>query len=339
MKQIIVKINRSERRDKYFEGYQEGDPLEAALSIEVFNAGLASPDDPDDVLLEKIFHALNVDDYQGGYGNLTGRDVKEYHQKYPSLSVGDVVEINGQPYACQRLGWQKLERDHDSWVWVDAADVAKIIRSILKEHFGQTKFSVRTRKYAGGASIDVGWWDGPTEDEVNYRIKHLQAVSHMDISDYVHRKNTVHDGKVFHSGASHIFCKRKHSRAFLTECAKEVIAEWGIEYDIPTFNEYHSFGAYPSEGEGLNERIGGSNWSFSELIRKEAHGTNAYHVKFTDEPETFEWTDREGNRVHSTYHRGKVKSKWDGGKRTESVDYADWTEFKARKGAEVLANA
>src|SRR5690606_34789441 len=50
--------------------------------------------------------------------------------------------------------------------YIDAADVAKMIRKNLKSRFPGVKFSVRTSKYSGGASVDVPWFDGPTQREV-----------------------------------------------------------------------------------------------------------------------------------------------------------------------------
>ena len=42
-------------------------------------------------------------------------------------------------------------------VWVTTADTARLIRSALKAAFPDTKFSVRSRTYAGGSSIDVSY--------------------------------------------------------------------------------------------------------------------------------------------------------------------------------------
>jgi hypothetical protein len=345
MKQIIVKINRSERRDKYHAGYQKGDPLEAVLTIEVFNAGLTSPDDPDEVLLEATFKALNAPFFVP-VGNLTPADVEDYHSKYPSLSVGDVVEINRQPYACQNMGWEKLERDSE-WVWFDATDVAKIARKILKENYPDVKFSVRTRKYAGGASIDVDWWDGPLQKEVDALVKHLQSARHMDISDYVHHKRSIHDGTAFSSGANYIFPKRKHSKAFIEFCAKAVIERNRLEPLFPDPLEYaENFwsGAHLSDdAAGTYFEMHGQEVNLFQLVQQEAFVTVAKGARdfqfYEDEPETFEWTDDEGNRVTSVYHRGQVKSKWDGGKVTDKTSYREWNLFKARQGARELTNA
>lgn len=50
--------------------------------------------------------------------------------------------------------------------FVSVTDTAKLIRAQLKAKFPATKFSVRSDKYAGGASIDISWTDGPTGKDV-----------------------------------------------------------------------------------------------------------------------------------------------------------------------------
>lgn len=50
--------------------------------------------------------------------------------------------------------------------YVSATDTAKLVRKALKREFGGVKFSVRTDKYAGGASLRVGWTDGPAAPDV-----------------------------------------------------------------------------------------------------------------------------------------------------------------------------
>ena len=51
--------------------------------------------------------------------------------------------------------------------YISVTDTAKLVRKALKGAFPGTKFSVRSEKYAGGASIHVGWTDGPTTREVD----------------------------------------------------------------------------------------------------------------------------------------------------------------------------
>jgi hypothetical protein len=53
---------------------------------------------------------------------------------------------------------------------VGTTDTAKAIRALLKRKFPTTKFSVRSKIYAGGSSIDVSWTDGPTAKLVDAYI-------------------------------------------------------------------------------------------------------------------------------------------------------------------------
>jgi hypothetical protein len=45
--------------------------------------------------------------------------------------------------------------------YIPVAECAKILRKMLKASFPDTKFSVRSDSYSGGASIRVSWVDGP----------------------------------------------------------------------------------------------------------------------------------------------------------------------------------
>lgn len=49
---------------------------------------------------------------------------------------------------------------------INVADTAKILRKRLKAEFPNVKFSVRSKSYAGGASISVNWTDGPLTADV-----------------------------------------------------------------------------------------------------------------------------------------------------------------------------
>lgn len=51
--------------------------------------------------------------------------------------------------------------------YLTVADTAKLLRQHLRRAFPGVKFSVRSSRYAGGASIDVSWTDGPTDSEVD----------------------------------------------------------------------------------------------------------------------------------------------------------------------------
>ena len=95
---IKVLINKAPT--KYEKGYIEGDILVEATKFFVDN-GLS-----DQEILEATFTALNAPE-PNGIGNLTPAKIRVYHKVFPSLSVGDVVEIDGRRYACESLGWSE----------------------------------------------------------------------------------------------------------------------------------------------------------------------------------------------------------------------------------------
>lgn len=55
--------------------------------------------------------------------------------------------------------------------YLSCAETAKLIRQQLKAKFPSTKFSVKSSVYAGGASINVQWTDGPTDAMVDQVVK------------------------------------------------------------------------------------------------------------------------------------------------------------------------
>lgn len=59
--------------------------------------------------------------------------------------------------------------------YLSCAETAKLVRKALKDAFPGVKFSVRSSVYSGGASIDVGWTDGPTSKEVEAVAKQYQG--------------------------------------------------------------------------------------------------------------------------------------------------------------------
>lgn len=49
---------------------------------------------------------------------------------------------------------------------IDVVEVAKLIKRRLRNLYPDTKFSVRTDRFAGGSSVDISYVDGPTQSEV-----------------------------------------------------------------------------------------------------------------------------------------------------------------------------
>ena len=141
-------------------------------------------------------------------------------------------------------------------VYVSATDTAKLVRTALKEKFPATKFSVRTTKYAGGASLDVNWTGGPTTPKVDAVVKNFEGTEPDASGDFtdpvIHEKN----GQRIHYGARHILTMRMITQASYDVIKAEVLASLGM-----TFAEVHNGQSYPVPQIVL-ERA--SHWRYSQ---------------------------------------------------------------------------
>lgn len=100
------------------------------------------------------------------------------------------------------------------------SDTAKLLRAALKAAWPGVKFSVRSSSYAGGASIDVAWTDGPTQSEVE-AVAGLYAGATFDgMIDLKSHHSTLlastgGDVRVVQFGADFVFCHRTISDALI----------------------------------------------------------------------------------------------------------------------------
>lgn len=97
--------------------------------------------------------------------------------------------------------------------YISVTDTAKLLREALKKAFPAVKFSVRSDKYAGGASIDVYWTDGPTAEEVEAIAKQYEGADFDGMQDLKTYKHTVVNGQRVHYGADYIFSHRTETPA------------------------------------------------------------------------------------------------------------------------------
>lgn len=123
------------------------------------------------------------------------------------------------------------------------------IRIELKRAFPGHRFSVTSKKYSGGDSVDVSWTDGPTQKEVEsitgkYQEGHFNGME--DIYEYNH-ENLWPD---IYGGAKYVCEQRHFSREFVEKIA--------AQEEIPiTWNVY---GGYEVRGEELHDINSRRHW-------------------------------------------------------------------------------
>jgi len=144
--------------------------------------------------------------------------------------------------------------------WLDAAEVARLVRAALRRAFPADRFSVRLRRGAGGSSIRASWTDGPPAGSVEavigpyaggrfdamvdlaYRVEHWlepDGRATLAYSPGTEGSRGSHpgaladppspDARLVRFGADHVFAVRDLSAAFREAIEAELLEQWGSE--------------------------------------------------------------------------------------------------------------
>lgn len=152
--------------------------------------------------------------------------------------------------------------------YITVTETAKLVRAALKEAFPKVKFSVRSKSYSGGASITVGWVDGPTSKSVDAIVKKFEGASFDGMTDLKSYHDSELNGEKVHFGANYVFTSRAFSVAFLQRRADKVARTYGGELVTVVANKWGS-----PELVGGNERWSTSTFTFRDLVMQEAYKT------------------------------------------------------------------
>lgn len=119
--------------------------------------------------------------------------------------------------------------------YLDATEVAKLVRKRLKAHFPNQKFSIRTSKYSGGASIRVKWTNGVAKTKVEKVVGYLHGATFdgmQDLKEYHDSLLMDEEGNIqeVHFGNDFIFLDREYTEDVLKKHGKKICKRLGIEY-------------------------------------------------------------------------------------------------------------
>lgn len=110
--------------------------------------------------------------------------------------------------------------------YLSVAETAKLVRKALKESFPGVKFSVRSKSYSMGASISIGWTDGPNTKQVEAVSNAFEGAYFDGMTDYKGNNYHALDGKPTHFGADFVFANREHSDAGLARAIRTLAARY-----------------------------------------------------------------------------------------------------------------
>ena len=129
--------------------------------------------------------------------------------------------------------------------YLSCAETAKLVRAALKESFPGVKFSVKSSVYAGGASINVAYTDGPSASQVEGIAKAFQGAYFDGMTDYKGCNYNTLDGQQVRFGADFIFVNRKFTYDTMFAIVNQVCNYYGFANQI--IIKDGGFGAYIQE--------------------------------------------------------------------------------------------
>lgn len=163
----------------------------------------------------------------------SARDVEEHQDQIDRL--GELTDEQWDDAVAEdRLRAQQRIRSLRPTTYHSLKDTNRYLRGALKEGFPGVKFSVRGDSYAGGASTNVAWDDGPSEEQVRdalFPFVGKQSDYSGDYWDPVSHSGFDSDGVpvTHHYATDHIFGRRSYSDA--TEAAAMEAISAGMKAD------------------------------------------------------------------------------------------------------------
>lgn len=132
----------------------------------------------------------------------------------------------------------------------DIVVAAKNIRLELKAAYPATKFSVTTKRFSMGNSIDVRWTDGPTVEQVNKIARKYQYGEFDGMTDCYNYSRS--DFNEQHGGAKYVQVTREYSDALVMLAIDEVQAKYG-QSPVVTLAAYRSGSLYMTSPDGWKD--------------------------------------------------------------------------------------
>jgi hypothetical protein len=126
--------------------------------------------------------------------------------------------------------------------YLSCAETAKLVRAALKESFPGVKFSVKSKVYSGGASINVSYVDGPSYDQVKAVVGMFEGSYFDGMTDYKGSNYSSLDGQEVSFGADFIFVDRNFSVGLFTDLVANACKYYG--YEMPQIASGEYSGAY-----------------------------------------------------------------------------------------------
>lgn len=121
----------------------------------------------------------------------------------------------------------------------EPAETAKLIRKELKEKFPNIKFSVTSKSYSGGSSVDIHWFNGVPAEQINAIVAKYEY-GHFDGLTDLYEMSNVRDDI---PQVKYIFAQREITQDKKDEMQKKLEHDFGIDFsnEQEVFTKFHSW--------------------------------------------------------------------------------------------------
>lgn len=129
---------------------------------------------------------------------------------------------------------------------------AALLRSILRQAFPATTFSIRTSRGSMASSVTIRWTDGPSAARVAEIADAFRCGSFDGMTDsFAYATGAdrflLVDGETYERGCRYVFTSRTVSPALQARCAALVAAYYGLEVPTCTANGIAATAAQDAE--------------------------------------------------------------------------------------------
>ena len=153
------------------------------------------------------------------------------------------------------------------------AETAQFVRKALHSAFPGVKFSVRSRTYSGGASIDVTWTDGPSSEGVEAIVGRFAGATFDGMIDLKEYREALVNGQRVHYGADYVHTQRYLSGSYLRAVAERVARYYQLP--VPVIHD-DGIDAYVDRTTALSPRVSvNGRDTLGEVIMQRAWETAA----------------------------------------------------------------
>jgi len=109
-------------------------------------------------------------------------------------------------------------------------ETAKEVRKALKGSFPGTRFSVRSKSYSGGCSINVSWTDGPAASQIDPILKSFEGATFDGMIDLKSYKDaSEYKGEIVTFAPDYVMSNRSISFEAMSVTAFHVCKQIGVK--------------------------------------------------------------------------------------------------------------